>query len=725
MQDIEEIFENLEEWLVDYSLREYVEILMLHSLIEDSEKENLSTNSMNSINSKKKSNISKKSKSLKNRQNKTKKKFDKNTDDENENEKEKDQTTISEEESKELEKEKEIVNYDLHSGGGPFEDYDGIILDQTGNITDQAFERRIISILSTYATISKPKITKYKCLPDNSKQFNEMFISHTGEVVQIDAFKRRILGLTSYFRSAQEQLLPRFIKSESGESFHNVFVEMSPHQFSVYYRIRNKEREQEKVAKQRRKKGSVGEDENIASSYRIFSRAACNFTFPNNIPRPMPPKIGEGDAVDEDVFNAVTKNIKSKQDDYIEEEEEEDDVERNIEDRDIISYQQQIDVAMKALAYNEREPTETNYLLPEGLEDFSPKFLRILENIRDPENLGLHLLYSQFRTIEGIGIMKLILEANGFVQFRISKTSDTEWTVDEDTLASDKPTFILYTGTESAEEKEILRNIYNSAWEHVPPSITSELRRISKNDKMNFLGDVIKLMMITSSGAEGINLRNTRFVHIVEPYWNRSRLDQVIGRARRICSHEDLPEDLRTVKVFIYISTLSKEQREDKKNVELTIHDISKRDRKTAFTTDEYLYEIADIKYSINRQILKAVKETAIDCTLYNTEPNPEEPLVCYGFGKVISNQFGSYPKLEEDIRQPVMENVGKVEKWKATKIMDPASGKEYAMNPKTREVYDLGSYTQYLETGSELHLVGHIKEITVNGKRTLRFVKL
>jgi len=71
------------------------------------------------------------------------------------------------------------------------------------------------------------------------------------------------------------------------------------------------------------------------------------------------------------------------------------------------------------------------------------------------------------------------------------------------------------------------------------------------------------------------------------------------------------------------------------------------------------------------------------------------------------------------------MENVGKVEKWKAKKIMDPASGKEYAMNPKTREVYDLGSYTQYLETGSELHLVGHIKEITVNGKRTLRFVKL
>jgi hypothetical protein len=643
-----------------------------------------------------------------------------------------DTTTITEEEETELRNETLQMNYnELHSGGGPFEDYDGVILDQTGNISDNQFEKRIISILSSTATIGKPSITKYKCLPDNSKQFSEMFITQTGEVVQIDAFKRRILGLTSYFRSAQEQLLPTFIKSESGESFHKVLIEMSEHQFSVYYKIRNTEREQEKLAKRKRGKKQAGwEDEQIASSYRIFSRAGCNFTFPNNIPRPMPPKLGENDMVDEDVFNAVTTEIKHKADDFFEEDErpEKGKSEKEtdkISDTDILSYQQQIDAAMNSLKYNEREPTETNYLLPEGLEQYSPKFLRILENIRDPENIGLHLLYSQFRTIEGIGIMKLILEANGFTQFRISKTSDTEWEIHEDTLASDKPKFMLYTGTESAEEKEILRNIYNSVWEHVPSSIVSELRKQSKNEQKNFTGDIIKLMMITSSGAEGINLRNTRFVHIVEPYWNKSRLDQVIGRARRICSHQDLPEELRTVKVFIYISTLSKEQREDKKNVELTIHDLSKRDRKTAFTTDETLYEISEIKDGINRQILKAVKETAIDCSLYNTEINPEEPLVCYGFGKVISNQFGSYPKLEEDIRQPTTEQAVRKERWNAKKIRDPASGKEYAMNPNTREVYDLDSYQRYIESGMELQLVGHIVERVENGKRILVFKKI
>ena len=72
--------------------------------------------------------------------------------------------------------------------------------------------------------------------------------------------------------------------------------------------------------------------------------------------------------------------------------------------------------------------------------------------------------------------------------------------------------------------------------------------------------------MITASGAEGINLRNTRFVHIMEPYWHNVRLEQVVGRARRICSHQELPQEKRNVKVFLYMTTLTDKQRTDKNN---------------------------------------------------------------------------------------------------------------------------------------------------------------
>ena len=41
------------------------------------------------------------------------------------------------------------------------------------------------------------------------------------------------------------------------------------------------------------------------------------------------------------------------------------------------------------------------------------------------ENKGLHLIYSQFRTLEGIGIFQLVLEANGFAQFKIAKNAKT------------------------------------------------------------------------------------------------------------------------------------------------------------------------------------------------------------------------------------------------------------------------------------------------------------
>ena len=41
----------------------------------------------------------------------------------------------------------------------------------------------------------------------------------------------------------------------------------------------------------------------------------------------------------------------------------------------------------------------------------------------DEKNEGLHMLYTQFRTIEGIGIFSLILEQNGFARFKIKNVN--------------------------------------------------------------------------------------------------------------------------------------------------------------------------------------------------------------------------------------------------------------------------------------------------------------
>ena len=59
------------------------------------------------------------------------------------------------------------------------------------------------------------------------------------------------------------------------------------------------------------------------------------------------------------------------------------------------------------------------YLSLDALRKYSPKFLTMIENIEDPQHPGLHLVYSQFRSMEGIGIFALALEANGYAQFKI------------------------------------------------------------------------------------------------------------------------------------------------------------------------------------------------------------------------------------------------------------------------------------------------------------------
>ena len=206
--------------------------------------------------------------------------------------------------------------------------------------------------------------------------------------------------------------------------------------------------------------------------------------------------------------------------------------------------------------------------------------------------------------------------------------------------------------------------------------------------------------MITASGAEGINLKNTRYVHIIEPYWHMVRLEQVIGRARRICSHEDLPEELRTIKVFLYLSTLSADQRTNEKHIELQIRDISRIDGKRIVTTDETLFEMADKKHKINQQILRAVKESAIDCTLYSKGTD----LTCYNVGKVESNNFLSYPSWEKDSNE---KQEGQKLKLVLTEVT--IGKKKYHVNKNTMELYEHEKVMQAKKTGEDLNPIGRL----------------
>ena len=597
------------------------------------------------------------------------------------------------------------------------DEYKGVFKnDERGNISDKDFIKIISKILldnDIEVIDNSVVLTTNKSLPDDKESFMNYFVDNDNKVKNENLFQKRILGLTSYYGDIEE-LMPKFNKKVDMK---HIYIEMSEYQFGVYETARIQERKQEKNNKKKTAKKADDVYDDVSSTYRIFSRAFCNFVFPKTISRPFPKEedsiesaISETDKKNEDLMDGNNIDVRMNDVDGKYAPDDADNIKKELAEVSDSSYDSRIKRALEQLKQDAASIFEK-----ESLKTYSPKFLHMLENILDENHQGLHLVYSQFRTLEGIGIFKLILEHHGFVQFKLKKTGAGETKLDINDEDKGKPMFGLYTGTETEDEKEIIRRVYNSEWENIPSSLKEDLETISSN---NYKGEIMKVILITASGAEGISLKNCRYVHITEPYWHPVRTDQVIGRARRLCSHQNLEPELRNVQVFLYVMKLSKELIESDKTLELRLHDKSKLDGKTPVTTDETLDETAMIKEEISKNLLKAVKQSAIDCSIYKQKEG-EDPLVCYSFGNVDEKKYSYYPSLEEEEEDKVAEvNKDKV-KWVAKELK--IKGKLYALHPETKKVYDYDDYKMAVETGSILNEIGELKE-QPNGK--IKFVK-
>lgn len=572
---------------------------------------------------------------------------------------------------------------------------------ETDFISDDDFERRIISILKRNDIDVIPngiEIKYKKALPDTFDEFMTRYVDETDRKLKnSDALKRRILGLSSYFRSAQESLLPKFDKT-LGVDYHIVRIPMSDVQFKVYEAARKEER---KTEKPKSKNVAAQDYEDKNSTYRIFSRLACNYVVPD---RPIPIREKKKDdeekeSKQEDLVEEGNDMVSAlKQGNKIEAKKDvEDEREGEIEGDEVldtlggISYMERLQNKLK-----EMEQHSNDFFTPEALQNYSPKFLHVLENIQDPEYQGLHLVYSQFRTAEGIGLFTLVLDKNGFTRFKIKKNSLGLWEINIPEEVRGKPTYALYTGTETVEEKEIMRKIYNGEWDDIPDSISNELKKSYRNNNM---GEVIKVFMITSSGSEGINLRNTRYVHLMDPYWHPVRSEQVIGRARRICSHKDLPIQFQTVEVFVYLMVFSEAQLKSDEAIELKRKDLSKATPKVPLTSDQYLFEISEIKANLSSQLTSAIKESAFDCYLYSNGK-------CVNFGDPTIDKFSYVPDYAEQQNDATVQANKRAIEWKGKPIT--IHGVEYVyrrINPNVLNIYDQKSYMAALDDPSIIPL--------------------
>ena len=163
----------------------------------------------------------------------------------------------------------------------------------------------------------------------------------------------------------------------------------------------------------------------------------------------------------------------------------------------------------------------------------------------------------------------------------------------------------------------------------------------------------MKIIMISPSGAEGINLSNVRQVHIMEPFWNEVRIEQVIGRAIRQCQHKDLPMNERTVDVFRY-KMIRRNQKE---------------------TSDEKLENISRRKYNLLLSFTEAIKEVAVDCELFKNHNMMGTKYKCFKFNedtyfeKEIGPAFDKDMELDKKMDNGLNAIDSKVVKIKVRKI--------------------------------------------------------
>lgn len=120
-------------------------------------------------------------------------------------------------------------------------------------------------------------------------------------------------------------------------------------------------------------------------------------------------------------------------------------------------------------------------------------------------------------------------------------------------------------------------------------------------------GGDIDLLLLSSTGAEGLDLKNVRHIHIMEPYWNYGRVAQIKFRGIRNDAHLELPEDEKNVQTYIYVAVAPEQLKQDQS--------------KEAMTTDEELLHDAMKDQFVIDSFLSAVNEVCIECML-NGEKN-------------------------------------------------------------------------------------------------------
>lgn len=502
----------------------------------------------------------------------------------------------------------------------------------------------------------------------SENDFNKLFVDFNTQEIRkehLNTFQRRILGLTSFYDNPDPAIF-------ASKTIYNIDIELPKYQKIINKHFTDEEKNNKYINYENK-------------NYMALSRMSCNFAFPTGygISGDKRPKESDFNLTDnelDELINKGEKDIdknkfrelgfeKAKQKyinafiNYIK------DANDNKLNNDIDYLLKNINSIDKTYDILKKYIDDNNKcsILLKNLYNCSAKYCVMIFNIL--QSPGPVIIYSNYVSMEGFQILKIYLQQFGFIDYYDNKANNSKY---------DFKRYVEFTGEQTQDIRA--KNVEIEA------------------NKDNIYGKNIKIVLISGAGVEGVSLNHIRQTHITEPHWNEIKIEQVMARGIRFCSHRYLKLNERHVDIFRYKSICNEYK-----------------------TADVIIQNIADKKKNINNSFLNAVKSAAVDCELNNEANNRfldnNNKIKCFNFNEnellnsqitqayklnifddiLIDNGLNASNSIAKDEYLIEINCYLEKEKGKLSKDVN-----KYWLNKKSGVVYDY----------KDLYIVGAIKKI-------------
>lgn len=117
-------------------------------------------------------------------------------------------------------------------------------------------------------------------------------------------------------------------------------------------------------------------------------------------------------------------------------------------------------------------------------------------------------------------------------------------------------------------------------------------------------GSIVKAVLATDKASEGMDLRNIREVHVMQPWFHMQKIEQIVGRSARNCSHSTLPLEKRNVTIYLHAALLPRVRKKGGGGGGSSQESVDLR-----------AYRIAEMKQRRINEVEDILTSTSIDCS--------------------------------------------------------------------------------------------------------------